>query len=96
MGMPQSSSSYVLSIASAAFLLLLALVATTLWHTSLAAPQSFLSPNEGQVVGIEFDGRMVSDLDKSVAFYKLLGFAEVPGLDKSWRNDPVMNRIHGL
>jgi len=44
---------------------------------------------------MEFDGRMVSDLDKSVAFYKLLGFSEVPNVDKSWRNDEVMNRIHG-
>ena len=52
-------------------------------------------PNKGAVVGIEFDGRMVSDLDKSVAFYKLLGFSEVPNVDKSWRKDEVMNRIHG-
>ena len=97
MGRPRSSWLYVLGIASAAFVLLLALAGTTLWQSSLAAPQiSFLSPHEGQVVGLEFDGRMVSDLDKSVAFYKLLGFTEVPGLDKSWRNDPVMNRIHGL
>jgi catechol 2,3-dioxygenase-like lactoylglutathione lyase family enzyme len=58
-----------------------------------AAPQ--FGANAGQVVGIEFDGRSVSNLDKSVEFYKLLGFTEVPGVDKSWRNDPVMNRIHG-
>ena len=59
-----------------------------------AAAQQF-GPNKGSVVGIEFDGRMVSDLDKSVAFYKLLGFSEVPNVDKSWRKDEVMNRIHG-
>jgi catechol 2,3-dioxygenase-like lactoylglutathione lyase family enzyme len=88
---------YVLGIASAGFVLLLAVAGATLWQPSLAAPQiSLLSPNEGQVVGLEFDGRMVSDLDKSVAFYKLLGFTGVPGLDKSWRNDLVMNRIHDL
>jgi len=58
------------------------------------AAQQF-GPNKGQVVGIEFDGRMVSDLDKSVQFYKILGFTEVPNVDKSWRNDEVMNRIHG-
>ena len=46
-------------------------------------------------MGIEFDGRMVSDLDKSVAFYKMIGFSEVPNVDKSWRKDDVMNRIHG-
>jgi catechol 2,3-dioxygenase-like lactoylglutathione lyase family enzyme len=58
-----------------------------------ARPQ--FGPSKGAVVGIEFDGRMVSDLNKSVAFYKLLGFTEVPNVDKSWRKDDVMNRIHG-
>ncbi|MBZ5695495.1 MAG: VOC family protein [Acidobacteriia bacterium] len=62
-------------------------------QSSSAAPQ--FGSSKGAVVGIEFDGRMVSDLDKSVAFYKALGFVEVPNLDKSWRNDAVMNRIHG-
>jgi catechol 2,3-dioxygenase-like lactoylglutathione lyase family enzyme len=60
-----------------------------------AGPQAYLETSQGMVVGMEFDGRMVSDLDKSVAFYKLLGFTEVPGVDKSWRNDEVMDRIHG-
>ena len=65
MGRPRSGSLYASSIASAASALLLALAGAALWHTSLAAPQiSFLTPNEGQVVGLEFDGRMVSDLDK--------------------------------
>lgn len=97
MGGPRSSSLYFLSIMSLASVLLLALAGISLWQPSFAAPQlSFFSPNEGQVVGLEFDGRNVSDLDKSVAFYKLLGFAEVPGVDKSWRNDAVMNHIHGL
>lgn len=59
-----------------------------------AAAQQF-GPNKGSVVGIEFDGRMVSDLDKSVAFYKMLGFSEVPNVNKSWRKDDVMDRIHG-
>jgi catechol 2,3-dioxygenase-like lactoylglutathione lyase family enzyme len=54
-----------------------------------------LGTSKGAVVGVEFDGRMVSDLDKSVAFYKMLGFSEVPNVDKSWRKDEVMNRIHG-
>src|SRR3984885_15881090 len=58
-----------------------------------AAPQ--FGVNKGAVVGIAFDGRMVSDLEKSVEFYKLLGFSEVPGVDKSWHVDEVMNRIHG-
>jgi len=72
---------------------LLALSALPFCPSSSAAPQ--FGANKGSVVGLEFDGRTVSDLDKSVAFYKILGFTEVPGLDKSWRVDPVMNRIHG-
>jgi catechol 2,3-dioxygenase-like lactoylglutathione lyase family enzyme len=72
---------------------LLALVAVFAVRPAIAAPQ--FGPNKGSVVGIEFDGRMVSDLDKSVAFYKAIGFSEVGGVDKSWRKDEVMNRIHG-
>jgi len=74
--------------------LVLSLAAATFSPSSHAAPQ-FLGTSKGAVVGMEFDGRMVSDLDKSVAFYKMLGFTEVPNVDKSWRNDEVMNRIHG-
>lgn len=70
-----------------------ALAGIALLPSSSAAPQFGVS--KGQVIGAEFDGRSVSDLDKSVAFYKAIGFVEVPGLDKSWRNDEVMNRIHG-
>jgi catechol 2,3-dioxygenase-like lactoylglutathione lyase family enzyme len=73
--------------------LILGIALAGLGQSSSAAPQ--FGPNKGAVVGIEFDGRMVSDLDKSVAFYKAIGFSEVPGVDKSWRKDEVMNRIHG-
>lgn len=79
-------------------------VAAAVWLASFAAcaavpvrvasAQQF-GPNKGSVVGIEFDGRMVSDLDKSVAFYKMLGFTEVPNVNKSWRKDDVMDAIHG-
>jgi len=86
---------FKLAAFTAACLLLFALAVATLPPSSHAAPQSFLLQSKGMVVGMEFDGRMVSDLDKSVAFYKLLGFTEVPGLDKSWRKDDVMDRIHG-
>ena len=71
-----------------------ALIVVCLAGSARLASAQF-GPNKGAVVGIEFDGRMVSDLDKSVAFYKMLGFSEVPNVDKSWRKDEVMNRIHG-
>ncbi len=81
---------------SASFFALSVLGALSLAATLVpsAAPQNF-GPNKGQVVGIDFDGRMVSDLDKSVAFYKILGFTEVEGVNKEWRKDPVMDQIHG-
>jgi len=82
-----------LKIAAVACAALLGVATVGLRQSSSAAPQ--FGPNKGAVVGIEFDGRMVSDLDKSVTFYKALGFEEVPNLDKSWRKDEVMNRIHG-
>lgn len=57
---------------------------------------SFLALSKGQVVGLGYVGRMVGDLDRSVAFYQALGFVPVAeGVDPSWRADPVMNRIHG-
>lgn len=93
----RSRALHAFSITAGACVLLFALAGAAFWQPSHAAPQvSFLSPSEGQVVGLEFDGRNVSDLDKSVAFYKLLGFTEVSGVNKSWRTDEVMNRIHGL
>jgi catechol 2,3-dioxygenase-like lactoylglutathione lyase family enzyme len=91
----RSSVSPKLRIFPAAYALLLTMVGVTFSHSSYAAPQGYLGMSRGMVVGMEFDGRMVSDLDKSVAFYKLLGFTEVPGVDKSWRKDEVMDRIHG-
>jgi len=82
----------IVTLAACAFSFELA--AAVFSPSSHAAPQ-FLGTSKGTVVGMEFDGRMVSDLDRSVAFYKLLGFTEVPDVDKSWRKDEVMNRIHG-
>jgi catechol 2,3-dioxygenase-like lactoylglutathione lyase family enzyme len=91
--MSQRASRFFASgIAATACALLVVVAIAGILQSSSAAPQ-FAS--KGSVVGIEFDGRMVSDLDKSVAFYKALGFSEVPNVDKSWRKDEVMNRIHG-
>lgn len=84
-----------LTIGTVACALLAGIAALVCARPSSAAPQSFNFPSDGRVVGIDFDGRMVSNLDRSVEFYKLLGFSEVPNVDKSWHVDDVMNRIHG-
>jgi catechol 2,3-dioxygenase-like lactoylglutathione lyase family enzyme len=83
---------FTFRISPIACALFLAVAVAGIFQPSSAAPQF---GSKGTVVGIEFDGRMVSDLDKSVAFYKAIGFTEVPNVDKSWRKDEVMNRIHG-
>ncbi|MCC6202308.1 MAG: VOC family protein [Gammaproteobacteria bacterium] len=57
---------------------------------------AFLAQSKGQIVGLAYAGRMVRDLERAIAFYRLLGFDPViEGVDSSWRADPVMNRIHG-
>ncbi|MGH8226682.1 MAG: VOC family protein [Steroidobacteraceae bacterium] len=51
----------------------------------------------GKLVGISFIGRMVSNLDRSVAFYEALGFKEDPKANPAWRrDDPVVDRIYGI
>ena len=48
------------------------------------------------VVGIAFVGRTVSDLDKSVAFYKALGFKQDLRANPEWRTDEVTERMYGV
>lgn len=84
-------ASFAIAIAAGA---LATIVAAAIF--SIPSRAQSLGTSKGAVVGMEFDGRMVSDLDKSVAFYKLLGFTEVPDVNKSWRKDEVMDRIHGV
>ncbi len=48
------------------------------------------------VVGITFVGRMVSNLDRSVAFYKALGFIEDPAAKPAWRKDPVVEHLYDI
>jgi catechol 2,3-dioxygenase-like lactoylglutathione lyase family enzyme len=91
LALPSTTCRRTALIAGATLLLALASVA---WRSANAAPQN-IGVSRGQVIGVEFDARMVSDLDKSVAFYKLLGFSEVSGVDSSWRVDEVFNQIYG-
>lgn len=57
---------------------------------------SFIDMSKGHVLGVGFEARMVSNLDNSVKFYKLLGFTEVPGVNSSWHVDRVFNQIYGI
>lgn len=51
---------------------------------------------QGAVVGISFVGRMVSSLDRSVAFYEALGFRQDPLANPAWRTDEVVEHLDGV
>ena len=72
----------------------LVLAAAAAWVTSAlcATPVT----EEGKVVGLAFVGRTVSDLDRSVAFYKTIGFAQDPAANPAWRRDEVIERLYGI
>ena len=53
-------------------------------------------PEQGKVTGIAFVGRMVADLDKSVAFYKAIGFTQDLRADPAWRKDEVQEHLYGI
>ncbi len=54
--------------------ILAALVATA----SPALCQGADGEHQGRVLGLAFVGRLVADLDQSVAFYKAIGFSQGP------------------
>lgn len=51
---------------------------------------------QGKVVGMAFIGRSVSNLDRSVAFYKALGFTQDMQANPAWRKDEVTEQIYGI
>jgi catechol 2,3-dioxygenase-like lactoylglutathione lyase family enzyme len=51
---------------------------------------------QGQVVGLALVGRMVADLDQSVAFYKAIGFSQDPAANAAWREDKVLEHLYGV
>jgi catechol 2,3-dioxygenase-like lactoylglutathione lyase family enzyme len=63
--------------------------APALSQTAGAAPQ-------GRVVGLAFVGRMVADLDRSVAFYKALGFSQDSATHATWRRDTLIEHLYGV
>lgn len=61
-----------------------------------AAAHAQPSAAEGKVLGLAFVGRMVSNLDRSVAFYKALGFSQDPAANPAWRRDKVIDALYGV
>ena len=50
----------------------------------------------GRVVGLAFTGRLVANLDQSVAFYEAIGFERDPAADSAWRRDEVIEKLYGV
>jgi catechol 2,3-dioxygenase-like lactoylglutathione lyase family enzyme len=66
---------------------------------ALCAPALCLSAgndSQGRVAGMAFVGRMVADLDRSVAFYRAIGFSEDPATSTAWRSDPATDHLYGV
>jgi catechol 2,3-dioxygenase-like lactoylglutathione lyase family enzyme len=47
-------------------------------------------------LGLAFVGRMVADLDQSVAFYQAMGFSRDSAADTAWHEDKVIEHLYGV
>jgi catechol 2,3-dioxygenase-like lactoylglutathione lyase family enzyme len=68
-----------------------AYAACSLASAQTTAPDTPAS--QGALLG--FVGRMVKDLDRSVAFYKMIGFTQDASVKAQWRADPVIAGLYG-
>jgi catechol 2,3-dioxygenase-like lactoylglutathione lyase family enzyme len=71
-----------------------ALLSVALICVSLPTPAARAA--EGKVLGIAFNGRIVKDLDRSVAFYKSIGFSQDPLAKPDWRRDEVIEQVYNV
>ncbi|HEY1898707.1 MAG TPA: VOC family protein [Steroidobacteraceae bacterium] len=63
---------------------------------SLAHAQGKPDTPAWQGARLGFVGRVVRDLDRSVAFYKMIGFTQDPLAQPVWRTDPVVEGLYGV
>ena len=63
---------------------------------SLARAQGTVATADWQGTRLAFVGRVVKDLDRSVAFYKMIGFTQDPLANPVWRTDPVVEGLYGV
>jgi catechol 2,3-dioxygenase-like lactoylglutathione lyase family enzyme len=70
----------------------------TLWLTAVlvALTCSVAAAADWQGARLGFVGRVVKDLDRSVAFYKMIGFTQDPLAVPTWRTDPVIEGLYGV
>jgi catechol 2,3-dioxygenase-like lactoylglutathione lyase family enzyme len=72
--------------------------AVTMWLAAvlLTAACSLANAADWQGTRLGFVGRVVKDLDRSVAFYKMIGFTQDPLANPVWRTDPVVESLYGV
>src|SRR5580698_8357668 len=63
---------------------------------SVAGAQDASTTTTWQGARLGFVGRMVQDLGRSVAFYKMIGFTQDPLAKPEWRTDPVVEGLYGV
>jgi catechol 2,3-dioxygenase-like lactoylglutathione lyase family enzyme len=51
---------------------------------------------QGKVIGLAFVGRMVANLDHSVAFYEAIGFNRDHTVNGAWHRDKVIDQLYGV
>jgi hypothetical protein len=71
-------------------------VAMGLTALLLTIAGSLASAADWQGARLGFVGRAVKDLDRSVAFYKMIGFTQDPQAKTEWRTDPVIEGLYGV
>lgn len=78
--------------------LFMAAVTAVMLAAGLASPARADSESSsgGRITGIAFVGRAVSDLDRSVAFYKAIGFSQDPLANPAWRKDEVIEHLYSI
>jgi len=62
----------------------------------LCLSTSLFAADGGRVIGLAFTGRLVADLDQSVAYYETLGFQRDPAAKPDWRKDEVIAKLYGV
>jgi catechol 2,3-dioxygenase-like lactoylglutathione lyase family enzyme len=67
-----------------------------LTYAALACASLLIASVTTHAAEIAFVGRMVGDLDKSVAFYEALGFTRDSHIDSSWHKDGALNQLFGV
>lgn len=60
----------------------------------VAAPL-LAADDAGRVVGLAFTGRLVANLDQSVAFYSALGFERDSAVPSAWSGDEAIRKLYG-